>query len=142
MFERPQYEGNLWAMAQSGRVSCSELSKRIAYWRPIATKRLLPGSWVPSRTSQSCDQEKHFHSRRKNDTGPKSASRKLDGPVPIAPWLRPSRKPTLGTKIGPKRAVGNAQKLLRGDQAILLPDEPSPKSETVNNLVAAESLRL
>src|SRR6266700_799892 len=31
MFEHPLYEGNLWARAQSGRVSCSELY-RIAYW--------------------------------------------------------------------------------------------------------------
>src|SRR5437588_12610356 len=34
MFGRPLYEGNRWARAQSGRLSCSEL-KRIAYWHPI-----------------------------------------------------------------------------------------------------------
>src|SRR5260370_6959123 len=28
-------------------------SIRIAYWRPIATKRRLPGRWVPNRTSQN-----------------------------------------------------------------------------------------
>ena len=48
MFERPLYEGNLWARAQSGRVSCSELY-RIAYWHPISTKRLssiAPRAWT------------------------------------------------------------------------------------------------
>src|SRR6185436_2321453 len=45
MFEHPLCEGNLWARAQSGHVSCLDLY-RIAYWDSLATKRLLPGGYA------------------------------------------------------------------------------------------------
>src|SRR6266478_31510 len=72
MFERPLYEGNLWARAQSGRVSCSELYKD-SLLAPIRDEAALTGRLCSKSHVAKLCHENGFHSRRKTLLAPAPA---------------------------------------------------------------------